>query len=147
MKGCGCDLWDGHNGKFQPLQSHNFSTGYNDFSVMWNESGLSWFVNDVLYHERSLENVPFIPTEPFYMILNTAIDWWNKKSGTPLDAYPVEFAIDFVRFYKKKNGSRASYKLYGVVVMTSYLTMCNPVLQEKSTKDMCSITLLVHWIE
>lgn len=98
-EGCGCDLWDGHNGKF--LQFHNFSAGFNDFAVVWDESGLSWFVNDVLYHERSLENVPFIPTEPFYMILNTAIDWWNKKSGTPLNAYPVEFTIDFVRFYAK----------------------------------------------
>jgi len=27
------------------------------------------------------------PIDPFYMILNTAIDWWNNKSGTPTAVY------------------------------------------------------------
>ena len=41
-------------------------------------------------------------TGPFYIILNTAMDWWNAKSGTPKSVYPVEHIIDYVKLYKKE---------------------------------------------
>ena len=105
--GCGCDTRFGHNGKFEPLLTHNFSTGFNVFSVEWDADAIKWFVNSVQYHERQRnENGTdvYIPAEPFYIILNTAIDYWNKKSGTPADVYnkKVEHIIDYVRFYEAR---------------------------------------------
>lgn len=101
--GCGCDTRFGHNGMFEPTSSHNFSAGFNVFSVEWDADAIKWFVNAVQYHERQRNengtNLP-IPAEPFYIILNTAIDYWNTKSGTPADVYPVEHVVDYVRFYK-----------------------------------------------
>eukprot|EP00505_MAST-04D_sp_SCG-Rhode-Island_P000675 Stramenopile-MAST_4_protein_675 len=103
--GCGCDTRFGHNGKFQPAVRHNFSDDFNVFSIEWDANRIKWFVNTVQYHERQRNengtDLP-IPTEAFYIILNTAIDWWNKQSGTPADVYPVEHIIDFVRFYQLK---------------------------------------------
>ena len=105
--GCGCDTRFGPNGKYEPLitPAHNFSKGYNIFSVEWNKDAIQWYVNSVQYHERQRNengtNLP-IPAEPFYIILNTAIDWWNKKSGTPENVYPVEHIIDYVKFYQLK---------------------------------------------
>ena len=71
----------------------------------WDADAIKWFVNSVQYHERQRnENGTdvYIPAEPFYIILNTALDYWNKKSGTPSAVYPVEHVIDYVRFYEAR---------------------------------------------
>jgi len=49
-----------------------------------------------------VDHVSFIPSQPLYIILNTAIQpaIWNKGAGTE-GSYPVEHAVDYVRVWEE----------------------------------------------
>ena len=63
----------------------------------WNETTLQWFVDGNAYHARTQATVR-IPSDPFYVILNTAIAWYAPP--TPTSPYPVYHHIDYVRAYE-----------------------------------------------
>mmetsp|Transcript_48652 Transcript_48652/g.95377 ORF Transcript_48652/g.95377 Transcript_48652/m.95377 type:complete len:292 (-) Transcript_48652:69-944(-) len=94
---CNKDQYDGGSGHFPqfnktlPLIDW---TQYHTFSVEWNTTSIHWFVDTVLVHTR-IAGVPAslkIPQDPFYMILNTAMNPW---SSDPLPS-PLTHVIDRV---------------------------------------------------
>ena len=56
-----------------------------------------------LGRELGVDHVPFIPSQPDYIILNTAIQpaIWNKGAGSE-GGYPVYPIVDYVRVWQKK---------------------------------------------
>ena len=114
--GCGCDLHklskfggqfecthpDGN--KYQCEKAHDFHSDFHVFAVEWEAEAIRWYVDDKLYWTRTLgvDHVSFIPSQPDYIILNTAIQpaMWNKGAGTE-GTYPVTHTIDYVRVWHK----------------------------------------------
>jgi beta-glucanase (GH16 family) len=119
--GCGCDLHrlSNMNGKFECThpegdpwhceKAHDFSKGFHVFAVEWEPTAIRWYVDAALYWTRTLgvDNVSFIPSQPLYIILNTAIQpaIWNKGAGEE-GSYPVEHTVDYVRVWERPKGVR-----------------------------------------
>ena len=63
------------------------------------------------YWERKLgvDHVNFIPSQPYYIILNTAIQpaIWNKGAGIDVGQYPVQHSVDYVRVWHKQQAEHA----------------------------------------
>eukprot|EP01052_Picozoa_sp_SAG31_P017156 SAG31_NODE_1161_length_9593_cov_3.825629_7_plen_609_part_00 len=103
------------NGKFECVhpegdpwhceKAHDFSKGFHVFAVEWGPTAIRWYVDGNLYWTRTLgkDNVTFIPSQPLYIILNTAIQpaIWNKGAGEE-GSYPVEHTIDYVRVWERQ---------------------------------------------
>jgi len=112
--GCGCDLHklSKFGGQFECThpkgdpyhckKAHDFSKDFHVFAVEWAAKSIKWFVDGELFWTRTLgvDHVSFIPSQPDYIILNTAIQprLWNKGAGT--GSYPVTHTVDYVRVYE-----------------------------------------------
>jgi len=105
---CHVDQWDHYNGLYpnttggQPPM--RFDTDFHVFSLTWNATTLSWYVDGNLYVSRHTQQPwhLFVPSMPFYFILNTAISFWSggQQPPTPWSSGPVQHVIDYVRFYQ-----------------------------------------------
>jgi hypothetical protein len=80
----------------------DFSLDYHLFAVEWNETAISWFVDDVHVFTRASGQPSslFLPPVPMYLILNTAVAYWFKVPPTWTET--VFFRIDWVRIYERK---------------------------------------------
>ena len=103
-KECGKDLFDGKNEMFPPKASKLVPidwTKLHTFTVEWNETAISWFVDGAKHHQRVTGEPAslFIPQHPFYMILNTAIQPWALANDT---RFPIRHEIDRVTFCQRQ---------------------------------------------
>lgn len=89
-----------HGDPWRCTTAHDFSLDFHVFAVEWNATSIRWFVDGAEYWQRVLgvDHVSYIPIEPFYVILNTAIQppAYNPGAGTG-DQYPVHHVVDYVR--------------------------------------------------
>ena len=99
---CNDDLWQAQNAAWPPLNDTTTPidwTAWHEFAVDWSPDALIWLVDGVERYRRVRDDpMPgfFIPSSPFYMILNTALTPWADAT---LDAgLPLEHIIDRVRF-------------------------------------------------
>ena len=96
---CGKDLYDGKNELFPNASNTtvvDWSNEYHTFGVEWSKNRIEWYVDGVLKHYRTTGQPSnlFIPTLPFYMILNTAMEPWSDHT---LDEHlPALHVIDRV---------------------------------------------------
>ena len=101
---CGKDLWganpktQGHIHKPKKFWDSEFHT----YGVEWTSSSLSWFLDGEKLNELTAGTPKslFIPQNPFYMILNTAIE--SKASATQDSGFPLYHVIDRVTWCEKK---------------------------------------------
>lgn len=73
------------------------------YSIIWNENGIKWLLNDVEYHSINTTGPDFTAFhKPFYMILNVAIG--GNWPGNPTDAteFPTQMQIDYVRVFQEQ---------------------------------------------
>ena len=109
-KECNSDLRAGPNGRYPNISggAHeiDFSKDFHIYAVEWDENCIKWFVDDHLYWRRWSGDEPsshgaLIPQTPFYVILNTAICWWNTGiDGIFNPIMPVYHFIDHVRVFR-----------------------------------------------
>eukprot|EP00729_Bicosta_minor_P007975 gene7975-24287_t len=96
---CGNDQWDKLFGKFPDTINTtvvDWADEYHTFGIEWRNDTIDWFVDGLLKYSRIAGSPSslFIPSEPFYMILNTAMQpWGNASVDTGL---PTEHLIDRV---------------------------------------------------
>eukprot|EP00040_Diaphanoeca_grandis_P030970 m.184325 g.184325 ORF g.184325 m.184325 type:complete len:317 (-) comp32183_c0_seq1:12-962(-) len=102
---CNKDEFDGGNALW-PLVNDtktevDWSTTYHTYTVEWNETKLSWFVDGELRHTRTAGEPAnlFIPQWPFYMILNTAMTPWSAATDPGL---PTTHVIDRVTWCQQQ---------------------------------------------
>ena len=79
----------------------DFSQDYHTFSLVRAQDKMQWFVDGVLYFERTQAQVsPYPFNNPFYVILNVAVggDFDGDPDGTT--TFPQQMLVDYVRFYK-----------------------------------------------
>jgi beta-glucanase (GH16 family) len=103
---CGKDLWQSENMIWPPIDDAattiDWTHQFHRFAIDWSHEALTWLVDGVPRYTRTREDPMagfFIPSEPFYMILNTALTPW---ADAELDSgLPLEHTIDQVRWCKR----------------------------------------------
>ncbi len=98
--------WD-LNGHVQAGGSYTLPTGtfgseYHVFSIIWNETMISWHVNDVPYHQ--IDITPGHMTEfhqEFFFIFNVAVggNWPGNPDATTV--FPQQMRVDYVRVFQQ----------------------------------------------
>jgi beta-glucanase (GH16 family) len=78
------------------------SDEYHTFTVEWEPNLITWYVDDIQYHQVTPADVPgpWVFDKPFFLLLNFAI---GGNFGGTVDAgntYPQEFLVDYVRVYQ-----------------------------------------------
>ena len=118
--GCGCDLFFGKgptggkgvNGHFNCTETsswtckeaHDFSKAFHVFSITWNETAITWAVDDVEYFSQTTGRPSglYVPQWPMFFILNTAIQPPSGPNGPgSTGPYPVRHTIDWARIYQR----------------------------------------------
>jgi beta-glucanase (GH16 family) len=76
----------------------DFSEDFHVFAIEWEPDEIRWYVNDEQYSSTRA----YIPHQPFYIILNTAVggDWPGSPDETTV--FPQYHKIDYVRVYAKE---------------------------------------------
>ncbi len=83
------------------LASGDFSDDFHVFAVEWDESSITWIVDDVRYQTLPRSNLPagtpWVFDQPFFIILNVAVG--GNYVGPPDDTtpFPQSMLIDYVR--------------------------------------------------
>jgi beta-glucanase (GH16 family) len=95
---CNEDLWGSDSGKFPALNDTDREFDFADwhtYAVEWSEDALEWFVDDEHVYRRVAGEPEslFVPSDPMYIILNTALTPWTASLDP---GFPVEHAIDSV---------------------------------------------------
>ncbi|MFU8811922.1 MAG: family 16 glycosylhydrolase [Balneolaceae bacterium] len=93
------------NGKFT-LPEGNFAEDFHLFALEWDETGLTWFVDDEAYFriDRDDVNARWYPfDESFHIILNLAIGGNFLPNPTPETEFPQSMQVEYVRVYQDVN--------------------------------------------
>ncbi|GAB4242447.1 MAG: hypothetical protein Kow0027_00850 [Saprospiraceae bacterium] len=101
--------WDdtGHSHKFlnnhYDLDAGTFADQFHVFSLLWDEQGLTWLVDDQPYHHLAQKEFgPLNPfNDPFYLILNIAVGGNWPGSPDETTTFPQQMVVDYVRYYQK----------------------------------------------
>jgi hypothetical protein len=95
---------DGHasTGGSYELQNGTFADEYHVFSIVWNESTITWYVNNSMYHEIDIS--PDHMTEfrnEFFFIFNVAVggNWPGYPDNTTV--FPQSMKVDYIRVFQE----------------------------------------------
>jgi beta-glucanase (GH16 family) len=77
-------------------------TEFHTFAVEWQPNLITWYVDDIPYHQAEPSDVPgpWVFDKPFFLLLNFAIGGNFGGSVDPSNIYPQEYLIDYVRVYQ-----------------------------------------------
>ena len=99
--------WDNNNshasygGDFS-LGTGDFSEMFHVFSIVWTGTSITWYVDDVKYHEIDItpEGLSEFHDE-FFVIFNVAVGgaWPGNPDGET--AFPQHMIIDYIRVFQK----------------------------------------------
>jgi hypothetical protein len=99
--------WDnnGHvqTGNSYSLQNGTFATEYHVFTIIWDESFVTWYVNDNKYYQVNI--TPDHMTEfhqEFFFIFNIAVggNWLGNQDVTTV--FPQKMKVDYIRVFQKQ---------------------------------------------
>ncbi|MBI3652816.1 MAG: glycoside hydrolase family 16 protein [Acidobacteria bacterium] len=83
--------------------SQKFADDFHVFAVEWDASAVRFYVDNTLYHTKTIANVPagnrWVFDHPFFMLLNVAVG--GNFPGSPDDTttFPQTLIVDYVRVY------------------------------------------------
>lgn len=81
-------------------ESIDFSESFHIYEVIWEKGKITWLVDGQLLYETE----EFSPNNPLYLYLNTAVGGVWPGDPNPLDEYPKELQVDYIRIYQKTGG-------------------------------------------
>src|SRR5690606_32101876 len=89
-------------GKGYTLSSGTFADKFHVFSIVWNESSITWYVDDVQYNVIDI-SVPELSEfqNEFFFIMNVAVggNWpGNPNSST---VFPQQMKVDYIRVFQE----------------------------------------------
>ncbi len=100
-----------YRGNSYTLPQGNFHDDFHVFSVQWDQTGIRWYVDDVLYHTilKSTLNAQWYPfDERFHFILNLAVGgafFGNEATNIDDSALPQSLIIDYIRVFQDVNAA------------------------------------------
>ena len=91
-----------HSGGMYTLPSGTFADEYHVFSIIWDQTNIRWFVNDVQFYV--IDITPNHMTEfhqEFFFIFNVAVGgrWPGNPDATTV--FPQQMKVDYVRVFQK----------------------------------------------
>ena len=100
--------WDlnGHvnAGGFYTLPSGTFADEYHVFSIIWDETYIRWFVNDIQYYIINI--TPDHMTEfhrEFFFLFNIAVGGNWPGNPDPTTTFPQRMKVDYIRVFQETN--------------------------------------------
>lgn len=81
----------------------SLTTGFHTYAVEWNESGIYWYIDDVLYSSKTPDNLGGMPwrfDQNFYIILNVAVGGYWPGYPDASTQFPQTMEVEFVRVYQ-----------------------------------------------
>ncbi len=98
--------WDngGHvyTGSSYTLDNGVFADEYHVFTIIWDESSIRWFVNDIEFHEILI--TPTHMTEfhqEFFFIFNVAVGGYWPGYPDHTTVFPQQMRVDYIRVFQK----------------------------------------------
>ena len=84
------------------LSNSRFDTDFHIFGIEWDENRVNFYVDDILYHSVTPEDVPgeWVFNQSFYMILNIAVGGNLPGSPNGETPFPQEMLVDYIRVYE-----------------------------------------------
>jgi beta-glucanase (GH16 family) len=91
------------------LENDRFDSDFHVFGIEWSPNRVNYYVDDVLYHSLTPEDVDeetdgegqwVFNDRPFYIILNVAIGGNLPGNPTPETVFPQRMVVDYVRVYE-----------------------------------------------
>ncbi len=91
-------VWPDRKKKGDMFFGSDFSQDFHVYAVEWNKDSIKWFIDG----QQCLEVSDYVPHEPFFIILNTAVggDWPGSPNSKT--QFPQEHKIDYVRVYAQE---------------------------------------------
>jgi beta-glucanase (GH16 family) len=94
---------DGHvyTGDGYTLQSGIFADEYHVFSIIWNETSITWFVNDSQFYQISITESHMTEFhQKFFFIFNVAVggNWPGSPDETTV--FPQQMRVDYIRVFQ-----------------------------------------------
>lgn len=87
-----------HTGS-RSLPSGKFADQFHVFSVIWDQSSIKWYIDDVQYHSLSIGSLTAFH-QPFFFIFNIAVEGdWPGPVG-PNTQFPQFMVVDYVRVFQ-----------------------------------------------
>ena len=104
LHGPGYSASDGLAGTYEHPDGGAFADDFHIYAVEWDPQGIRWFVDGVLYHERTPadagDNRWAYDDEPFYLILNVAVGGYWPGYPDETTVLPQRMLVDYVRVYR-----------------------------------------------
>ncbi len=84
------------------LSNSRFDTDFHVFGIEWDENRVNFYVDDMLYHSVTPEDVPgeWVFNQSFYMILNVAVGGNLPGAPNGETPFPQEMLVDYIRVYE-----------------------------------------------
>ncbi len=76
----------------------DFSQDFHEFAVEWDKDAITWFVDG----QQRLQVTEYVPQEPFFIILNTAVGGNWPGCPNSQTQFPQYHDIDYVRVYAQE---------------------------------------------
>lgn len=81
-------------------------TKFRVYTIEWEEDEVRWYVDDVLYHTLTPEDVPpggrWVYDQPFFLILNVAVGGLLPGDPDETTQFPQAMLVDYVRIYERQ---------------------------------------------
>ncbi|MBD3161583.1 MAG: family 16 glycosylhydrolase [Candidatus Latescibacteria bacterium] len=85
------------------LSGDGFDEGFHTFAIEWDEKGISWFVDGLVYQRRTAADLPpggrWVFDHPFFLILNVAVGGTFVGPPDASTRFPQTMLVDWVRVY------------------------------------------------
>ena len=87
--------YGGHNS----LSSGRLADEFHVFSIIWNQSSISWLRDDIQYHTVDINNLTAFHNN-FFFIFNVAVggNWPGSPDGTTV--FPQTMIVDYIRVFQ-----------------------------------------------
>lgn len=84
------------------LPDARFDSQFHVFAIEWDETTIDYFVDDILYHRITINDVPgeWVFNQSFFMILNVAVGGNFVGFVNQNTPFPQTMTIDYVRVYQ-----------------------------------------------
>ncbi len=90
--------------KTRSIHVKDLSTAFHNYSIIWNEKSISFYIDDIKYNEffndgKGSAGWPF--DQDFHLLLNVAVGGnWGGKFGIDEKIFPQKMEVEYVRVYQ-----------------------------------------------
>ncbi len=99
--------YDNNGTLAQPTKSYslpkgNFNDKFHVFSLLWDESKITWLVDDIEFHTQDITALSMTEFhEPFFILLNVAVGGRWPGSPDSTTSFPQKMMVDYIRVFQK----------------------------------------------